>query len=311
MAIRIGDTAAPASIDAPDSADFVAGIELANAVEALGYGTEELAHEPAEELSYFWNPHEPRRMIAAWVDDKMVSRGLYKTQAGEEADTAWLNVQVLPDFRGRGIGGTLAGRLESIAVADRRSKALVYTSIPGRSGPRLPSPTGFGSVSATHPATRFLLARGYRLEQVQRCSRLALPTHRRAERLATAVATSGPGYALHHWERATPDRWRADMATLLTRMSTDASSAGLEEPEDVWTTERLIETDQRDERMNPRTRITTAVEHVASGTLAGFSDLSLLRQSHRAVNQYATLVVKEHRGIRRCSRPMPRRTATC
>ena len=38
------------------------------------------------------------------------------------------------------------------------------------------------------------------------------------------------------------------------------------------------------------------VEHVPSGHLVGFTVLSVPRQLHRAVAQYATLVLKEHRG---------------
>ena len=52
-------------------------------------------------------------------------------------------------------------------------------------------PTGFGSVPRDHEDTRFLLARGYRLEQVERASRLALPVEGLVARLAAAQHFSG------------------------------------------------------------------------------------------------------------------------
>lgn len=286
----------PASIDAADAADFIRAIEVANTVEALGYGTPDLAYEPVEELPHFLNPHEPRRMIVARVDGEIVARGIYETMSGDDADAAWILAEVLPAFRGRGIGSALADELEAIASADGKAKALVYTPIADGPGPRLDSPTGFGSISADDVSVRFLQARGYRFEQVERASRLSLPVANLDDLVEAAQQRCGPDYALHYWVGSTPERWRADIAILATRMSTDAPSAGLEEPEDVWTVDRVIEADERNDRMNPRQRVFAAVEHLPTGTLAGFTQLSVPQQVARAVDQYATLVLREHRG---------------
>ena len=292
----IDELSIPATLQGPEGADFVRAIEVGNEVETLGYGTAELTYEPAEELANFVNPNQPIRMLAARVDGEMVARGTYETNVGDGADSAWLAVQVLPRFRGRGIGTALADRLEAIAAADGKAKALAYTPIPDSPGPRLDSPTGFGSISADNREVRFLQARGYGFEQVERCSRLPLPLDGAEEAVAKAQARSGAAYAVHYWVGPTPEHWRSDLAHLATRMSTDAPTAGLEEPEDVWTAERIAEADERHDRMNPRLRIFAAVEHVDSGTLVGFTQLSAPRQRHRAVGQYATLVLREHRG---------------
>jgi GNAT superfamily N-acetyltransferase len=288
----------PASIDDADAADFIRAIEIANEVEALGYGTPDLAYEPVEELPHFLNPHEPRRMLVARVDGEIVARGIYETQSADEADTAWILAEVLPDYRGIGIGTALADELETMARREGKVKALAYTPVPESPGPRLESPTGFGSIAAEDPAVRFLIKRGYRFEQVERASRLSLPVAGLDELVLAAQRRSGAAYAVHYWVGATPERWRADLAHLATRMSTDAPSAGLEEPEDVWTVERIIEADERNNRLNPRLRMYAAVEHLPSGTLAGFTQLSVPSQTHRAVDQYATLVLSEHRGHR-------------
>lgn len=294
----IDELVIPTSIDTADAADFIAAVEVSNAVEAISYGTTELAYEPAEELPRFHNPHEPMRMLVARVDGRIVARALYETQSGDDADSAWLSVQVLPEFRGRGIGTALAEAVESIARNDGKAKALVYTPIPDEPGERMPAPTGFGSLPLSSREVQFLLGRGYGFEQVERASRLALPVADLDEQVARAQLASGPDYAMHYWVGATPERWRSDLAVLATRMSTDAPSAGLEEPEDVWTVERIIEADERNDRMNPRSRFTAAVEHLPSGHLVGFTLLSVPKQRHRSVAQYATLVIREHRGHR-------------
>ncbi len=288
----------PATIESPDAADFISAIELGNAVETLGYGTAELQYEPAEELPWFLNPYQPRWMLGARIDGELAGPAVYETTSGEDADTAWINVEVLPPFRGCGVGTALADEIEASAIEDGKSKAIVYTAMQDAPGQRLASPTGFGSVPASAPTARFLLARGYRLEQIERASRLPLPVPALDDLVASAHATSGPDYALHTWVGRTPERFIEGMALLATRMSTDAPTAGLEEPEDVWTVERIVEADERNERMNPRLRLIAAVEHVPTGQLAGFTVLSVPRQTHRAVSQYATLVLREHRGHR-------------
>lgn len=292
---EIHEATIPASLDVPEAVDFIRAIEVGNAVDAMGYGSADLSFGPDEELPMFSNPHQPHRMLVARVEGSIVASGLYETHVGEGADSAWVRVQVLPEFRRRGIGTALATALEAMAAADGKAKLLVYTPVPEGPGERLESPTGFGSI-VINDDVRFLQHRGYRLEQVERMSRLPLPVDGIEERLAAAEHRSGPDYRVHYWVGATPARWLEDRAVLATRMSTDAPSAGLEEPEDVWTVERVIENDERQDRLNPRTRLTAAVEHVPSGTLVGFTVLSVPVQPHRSVSQFTTLVLREHRG---------------
>jgi GNAT superfamily N-acetyltransferase len=297
MTFTIDELPIPASIDAPGGADFVRSIEVGNAVYIEAYGTDELNYEPAEELPHYRDAFQPHRLLLARVDGQIVGRGLCETEAGDEVDTAWLNVDVLPEFRGRGIGTALADAIESIARGLGAEKAITYIGIPEADGERLPSPTGFGSVPAADASVRFLSARGYRLEQIERASRMPLPVANLDERLADARAQTGDAYRLHHWFGGTPEHWREDIAVLGNRMSTDAPSAGLDEPEEEWTVERVIAADERD-LASPRTRTVTVAEHVASGNLVGFTVLSVPAQKHRSVAQYATLVMREHRGHR-------------
>jgi GNAT superfamily N-acetyltransferase len=295
----IDELTVPASLDDPEADDFRATVDVRNACERDGYGNDDFAFS-AEELLPLWNlEHEPKRLLAARVRGQIVARGIYETQPTEDAEAAWLQVQVHPDFRGLGIGTALSDRLEDIAAEAGKLRAIVYAASKDAPGERLEPPTGFGSVPIGNPEVRFLLGRGYTLEQVERGSRLALPIDEREleERVAAASAASGPDYRLHTWTDRTPERWREDMAMLYTRMSTDAPSAGLEEPQDIWTVERLLDTEEK-ESSSPRSDLVAVVEHVPSGRLVGYTELSVPAEHDRPVSQEDTLVVKEHRGKR-------------
>jgi GNAT superfamily N-acetyltransferase len=285
----------PASVDAPGWADFVRAVEVGNAVDAISFGTPDLAYEPAEELPSFHNPHKPSHLLVARVGGDIVGRAWVELQA-DDPDTAWSVMQVLPEFQGRGIGRALAATLEDLVRTAGRRKVLAYASEHQTGGERRVPPTGVGSVAARSRTTRFLDANGYRLEQVNRVSRIQLPVADIAGSLERARERSGPDFVVHQWTGSTPERWLADIATLVTRMSTDAPDAGLETPEDVWTAERVASEDVRRAAENPRRLVTSAVEHLPTGRLVAFSEFSVPPHPHRAAMQYATLVLPEYRG---------------
>jgi GNAT superfamily N-acetyltransferase len=295
--VSIDELRIPAAVDAPGWGDFARAIEVGNAVDAISFGTHDLAYEPAEELPSFHDPHKPARLLVARADSDIVGRAWVEMQA-DDPDTAWSVLQVLPEFQGRGIGRALVDALEDVVRSAGRRKVLAYASEHDTAGERRVPPTGFGSVPAGSRTTRFLDANGYRLEQVNRVSRIQLPVDGVAASLEVARERSGPDFALHHWTGRTPERWLSDVATLITRMSTDAPDAGLDTPEDVWTAERLASEDARREADDPRRLVTTAVEDVPSGRLVAFTEFSVPPQRHRAAMQYATLVLPEFRGHR-------------
>jgi GNAT superfamily N-acetyltransferase len=111
--------------------DFVASVAVRNAVEAAAYGTGELAFT-AEELLPGWHTleHAPRRLLVARVGDDIVGRAVYETLADPESDYAWFTVEVLPEFRLRGIGSALAAQLEAFADAENRPNRVVYAVSP-------------------------------------------------------------------------------------------------------------------------------------------------------------------------------------
>ncbi|MBB5641632.1 GNAT family N-acetyltransferase [Cryobacterium roopkundense] len=278
----------------------MAATAVRNAVETEGYDTTELNFSAEEVLPIWLNQaHEPMRLFAARVDGAVVARAVYETLLDPNVPFAWLTVQVLPEFRRRGLGTALADRLESLARDEHRHTQVTYAVSREGPGDRLPSPTGFGSVPLANPEVRFLLRRGYALEQVERGSRLALPVDVTdlARLLVDCAPVAGTDYSLQFWSGPTPSRWLRDMALLHTRMSTDAPTAGLEEPEDVYTIERL-QTVENLAATGPRTILTAVVVHAPTGRLAGFTQLSVPTEVDRPVAQEDTLVLREHRGHR-------------
>ncbi len=296
----IEEIVVPASLADDNAADFIATVDVRNAVEADGYGSDEFAYT-AEELLPGWldMEYEPKVMFGARVDGRLVARGIIETRPQSESGVGWIQIQVHPDYRRSGIGGALSDRLEASAQEQGVSKLIAYAVSKDAPGDRVPSPTGFGSVPLANGEVQFLLGRGYVLEQVERGSRLALPVDDTLlqSRFAEASAAAGPDYAVHTWVGNTPERWREDIAMLLTRMSTDAPSAGLEEPEDPWTVERVLEYEER-HAASPRTEIFAAVEHLPSGHLVGFTGLTTPVETSRPASQEDTIVIKEHRGHR-------------
>lgn len=285
----VDELVVPATADAHDAADFAATIDIRNVIEAEVFGTNDFWLSPAEILPHLQQSAGPTRLFGVRVDGKLVARLVYEWLADDDT-TAWVTVQVLPKFRRRGIGTALFEFGEQLARGEGRTKSIVYAGSPDAPGERIPSPTGFGSVPADNVEVRFLLARGYRLEQIERASRLPLPVD-------IAVTGGGPDYRLLFWQDHTPAQRLEDMATLFTRMSTDAPSAGLDEPPVAYTVERVLEYEEAQAR-NPRTQLVAAVEHIASGHLVGYSELRVPVELSRPVSQGDTIVMREHRGHR-------------
>lgn len=296
---QIDEAAIPTTLDAADAADFRAAIEVVGDVLTGIIGNREFVWTAAEELPDWQNPLEPKRLWVARVEGRVAALAIYRPLPTEGTHTAEMEIDVLAEYRRRGIGSALLDALVSAAENDGRTVLQTWALHPVPTGPALHSPTGFGTVPADSDATRFLLGRGFRLGQVLRISRLPLPVTApdRDARLAEAGTAAGSAYRLLRWVGATPPEWQADMAMLRQRMSTDAPSGEMDAEEDEWTVERLRAFDAAAEQ-SPRVTLTVVAEHMASGTLAGFTELTVPAELDRPVDQGDTLVLREHRGHR-------------
>ena len=275
-------------------------VTVRNAVETHTMGTGLLAMSLPDVWSeYRDNPHRTRRHFAVRQDGVIIGRGIVTLRPHQPETGAHLMADILPAHRRAGIGSALLQVVEKAALD--AGAPVLKVNVPHMAtagGTRVASPTGFGDLSADDDGVRFLRANGYALEQISRISLLdTAGLDERIRPLREAAATAaGDDYRVVSWIGPTPDRWGPDLAELRTRMSTDAPSAGLVMTVDEWDVERVREHDARIAESG-RTILTSAVEHVPSGTLAGFSEL-ILSGGKPIANQEDTLVLRNHRGHR-------------
>jgi len=286
----------PDTLDGLGGADFVEMVAVRNAIEAETSGLAEISPTAQDILPHWQDPYSPQALFVARVDGHIVGRGMITLPIEEGSKVARTTAEVLAAFRGRGIGTALFEAVRAYAVEAGRTVlngAAMTVPLPG---PQLDSPTGFGSVPADAPGTRFALRHGFELGQVIRGSRLPLPFEA-LEALGAAVAATGPEYRALVWTGPIPDDRLDDMAVLHSRMSTDAPSADLEIDAEVWDAARVRTLDELRAKTGT-TMLTAVVEHRGSGRLVAFSELSVPEESGLAVHQQDTLVLTEHRGHR-------------
>jgi GNAT superfamily N-acetyltransferase len=298
--VDITEFAIPRSVGAPGWDDFVEMTRVRNDIEAASVGSHLLGFSPEELLPRWLDPHDPRRLFMARVDGRIVGRGTYEFVPQPRDPVGWLTVEVLPEFRRRGIGGAVLDVMDVIARQDGRTtyqSGFIGRNLQG--GRRIPSPTGFGSVPARDDGVRFALSHGFALEQVERMSALALPVAPAvlARHRSKAERAAGTDYRVVRWQGRTPEERREDLALLRNRMTTDAPYGQLEISDENWTAERVSDQDDLEEQ-SPRILLTSAIEYVPSGRLVAFNELWAPSDRTRPVTQRDTLVLSEHRGRR-------------
>ncbi|MEV7398115.1 GNAT family N-acetyltransferase [Aeromicrobium sp. NPDC092404] len=300
IGFTIEEIQVPATIGGPGWDVFEEYVTVRNAVESYALGTD-LLEMPLPDVwsEYRDNPHRVRRHFAVWQDGVIIGRGIVTSRPQSPESGVHLMTDILPEHRRAGLGSALLERVEQVALDTGASVLKVV--LPHRAaagGERVAAPTGFGDLPADDDGVRFLSSHGYALEQISRIS--LLDTDGLADRIRplrdAAVAAAGDAYRVVSWIGATPDRWVGDLAEMRTRMSTDAPSGGLVTPVDEWDAERVRENDARIAESG-RTVLTAAVEHVASGTLVGYSEL-LVSDGLSVATQEDTLILRDHRGRR-------------
>jgi GNAT superfamily N-acetyltransferase len=301
----------PEDLDAPEAWAIHGDAAVRRAAELDRQGHDDLASRAPAILAslqlqtYFHNEEivaVPDDVTAPTADD-VVGYGFAAMPRTSNPHLAYVGVEVHPDQRRQGAGTALLAEVERIAADEGRTVLISWAEQIGEPEPGSPDalepPTGSGRVRASEPCTRLALGNGYLLEQAERYSVLTLPVN---PALLTslhdnAAARAGSDYRLHTWVGATPPDRIEQIAALRTKMSTDTPSAGLAMDEDRWDEGRVHVADERLVRSGLGA-LTTAVEHVPSGTLAGFTRLEFPLDRPGAVFQEDTIVLAAHRGHR-------------
>ncbi len=294
--VQLRPLSIPASMDAPDAADFAEMVRVRNRIyrEIAGHDDHRIA---ADELLPHYRPDEYQRRLS-WlidVDGEVVGRAGVDFPLEEGSRTAFWLIELVRDVWGRGIGSLAYEHIERSARENGRSVLQSFAEHPDAPGPRLTPPTGFGSIPEDHVA-RFFVRHGYRLEQVERNSAFDLRgAFADVERLhAEAVAASG-GYRIVQWTVPTPAEFVDGYAWMKSRMATDAPAANLEFDEETWDAARIARVDSLFTDSG-RFRQVTAAQHIRSGELCAFNELVIGKDGTEASHQEDTLVLKDHRG---------------
>ena len=298
--VTIEEISIPESLDGTGADDFRIAVAIRNAIAVAALGPAAGTDTPEEVLPFIQDQqHDHKRLFVARDAGDIVAFAVMAWAVDPETRVTWLETGVRPDRQRQGIGTALHDHLEGIARESGRPFVQGGAFHLPVEGPRLESPTGFGSIPKEDASARFLRKRGYTLEQVYRYSVLHLPIAQETldGHLAAAQAKAGPDYRVHTWTHRTPEQWLDGLATIYMRMATDAPAGNLEIEEEPWDAERVR---QRDEvrLASGRTLLAAAVEHVPSGSLVAFSGLAVPDDRSRPVHQGMTLVLKEHRGHR-------------
>ncbi|MBT9605353.1 GNAT family N-acetyltransferase [Microbacterium sp.] len=288
----------PASIDAPDAADFREMARVRNLVYAEIAGHDDHAM-PADELLPVYRPTaaQVRLVWLAILDGEVVGRvGLDLPQEDGARTGFWL-IELRRSAWGRGIGRAGHDLIERTARKHGRTILQSWAEHPAAEGPSLDAPTGFGRIPLDR-AAQFYLAAGYTLEQIVRQSRLDLEgsePHLR-DLLADAEAAAA-GYRVIQWTLPTPPEFVDAFAAMKARMITDAPSAGLDHDEEKWDAARVADWERLYTDAD-RSLLVTVAQHVDTGELAAFNELVIGKDRTAVTNQEDTLVVAAHRGHR-------------
>jgi len=212
-----------------------------------------------------------------------------------------LFVMVAADGRRRGVATALLDQVRRIARESGRDTILAWsehrTTPASAELPQLAPPTGTGSVPIDGNVG-FLRAAGFELVQVERMSRLELPTPAGLlERLAAqAEEAAGASYRVVSWLGEVPEPYLEPVAALYAAMSTDAPQGGIDFREEKWDAERVRRHDR--ELLQSGELVQTLALSRDDGRAAGHTVMFVPVASPHRPEQHNTVVLAAHRGHR-------------
>ncbi|GAP54214.1 hypothetical protein AHiyo6_07790 [Arthrobacter sp. Hiyo6] len=300
--VRIEQLWIPDSLDGPDSADFLAAVEVGRKVRMQTWGSDDLAYTPLEKLLELADPYERQVMLVAKVDGEIVGVVDIALPLVDTLDLAEFTLDILPEFQHQGVGRQLLEAAEQFARGEGRTMILIDTNHPGVS---LSSPeteqlvpgSGLGFVPMGSREVEFARRTGYTLQHIEQFSSCLLPLDTKlvAELEDEAEQANDGRYRLHHWTDRCPDQWLEAVAALENRAGEDEVPPTKTEADMVFDGRLLREAEEVAIAQGRRT-VVTAVEHIATGTLVGLTTISVLAQRQDVVFQDDTVVLQEHRG---------------
>ena len=197
----------------------------------------------------------------------------------DNPDMLWVNVHVLPDHRGRGVGRRLVTEMVDFARSDARTRMVMDT------------------IDTVPAGIRFAELLGGEAKQAWHINRLVCADVARAqlEQWVAEAPSRAPDYELLAFDGPVPDDIVEDFVDLVHVMNT-APRDDLEMNDFTFTVEQLRE----EERIGIAAgleRWTVVVRRTSDGALAGFHDVHYDPKTPPIVHVGATGVRPEHRGF--------------
>ena len=204
---------------------------------------------------------------------------------------------------GRGIGRALLGHAEALAAADGRSILQTFTEHAAGfdpDGPSLLKPAT-GDRGAARRGPRRPVRRGRPATAWSRSTRFSAldmpPSAADLDALEREARHRAGDYELLHWTDRCPEEHAAQLAVLMSRMSTDAPAGALSYEPEIWDVARVRHVEDTWQRAG-QTSLVAAARHRASGELAAYSVLQTHGDKPWLADQDDTLVAAGHRGHR-------------
>ncbi len=277
-------------------------MELCDELELQTWGNLDRSMSVAARRQYWQDTAYSRlRLFFVRVEGRMAAKSWVRFELQENLSSALLFVNVLDAFAGRGIGRALLEHAEALAAADGRTILQTFTEHPAHfdvAGPNLIRPaTGTGALPADARGVRFAGRAGYRLEQVERFSSLDVPPAADLDALEREALTRAGDYELLHWADSCPKEHAAQLAVLMSRMSTDAPSGALSYEPETWDVARVRHVEDIWRRAG-LSALVAAARHRTTGELAAYTVLQVAADKPWLATQDDTLVAANHRGHR-------------
>ncbi|MGA7204616.1 MAG: GNAT family N-acetyltransferase [Specibacter sp.] len=293
--IRIEQLRVPESIDADDAGDFLRAVEVSRQVRIHTWGNDDLAYTGAEMLAVCHDPYEWYVMLVARLDGEIVGRAGIAMPLDDQTELAHVTLDVLPSAQGHGLGRRLLEAAETFVRGENRRVVVVETNhaaaeLNAADGEMLEAAAGTGTLPLVSREARFAFNAGYQLEQVEQFSSCPLPLDAglAEELLGRARDARGDRYVVHQWMDRCPQKWAADIVRLEQGQEADGGAAG-------WDEAKLRQSEELSMATGRHTLV-TAAECISTGTLVGFTSISVLGQRVEVVFQDDTVVSPEHRG---------------
>lgn len=220
--------------------------------------------------------------LAAFVGEEMVGEAMVNGASDDASRLARVWIWVAPRHSRHGVGSALLARAESLAA--ERGRSVCQGQV------RLDRDRAGGNRA-------FAERHGYLVSHIEVERRLRLPVDRGLlDRLAGEAAPHHTDYDIRTVAGPVPDDLAASYVALKNQIALEIPQGDLEVEEAHDTVAELAVQD-RDLADSGRTRVASyAVDR--TGSVAGYTVMTVSNDDHDHVDQWGTLVDRSHRGLR-------------